>query len=190
MIATIRTTTPTLSLDQDQDHPFERFDLSELTSPPRSSSQGFRTRRPSDLRTLITRLFQLNLSSLSAYAEIADLTTDPELRDFAEVMTRQRMAQCRALSRFVQHIPPAGYNSAICPLRSAWLRALWSLEQNDRVAFAEAAEHAESLLEDAFVEAADATVEQPVADLLYELAINVCGARERIEELASLHIDG
>lgn len=186
MIATIHTTAPVLALDNDDDREFDQFDLSDVPGTSRTLSTPVRNfRSTSDLRILIPRLFQLNLSSLSAYVEIADQATDPELRDFAVVMTRQRMAQCRALSRFSHPVAPKS-NPAVCPLRGAWLKALWSLEQDRLVAFAEHAEKAESILEEAFVEAADAVVEQPVADLLYELAINVCGARERFEELASL----
>lgn len=187
MIATIHTTTPALTLDDNDDREFDHFDFSEFQSESRLLASPARpSRQTSDLSILIPRLFQLNLSSLSAYAEIADQATDPELRDFATVMTRQRMAQCRALSRFSRPVPPPRSNPAVCPLRFIWLRALWSLEQDDLVAFAELAEQAESLLEDAFVEAADAVVDRPVADLLYELAINVCGARERFEEIAAV----
>lgn len=193
MIASIHTSAPVLTLDDHEAREFDGFDLSEFQRDF-ESKRGMRThvRRPhhtADLSSVVPRLFQLNLSSLSAYTEIADLATDAELRDFAQVMIRQRLAQCRALSRIAQPVPPPRTSETTCELRFAWLRALWSLEQDDMVAFSECAEHAESLLEDALVEAADAVVDQPVADLLYELAINVCGARERFEELASLSAD-
>lgn len=184
MIASIHTTAPILTLaNRDDARDCRPFELTEFqwVSP---ANQSF-ARQTGDLSVLVPRLFQLNLSSLGAYIEIADCTTDPELRGFAKVMVQQRMAQCRALSRLSAVTPPQLANPAVCELRFTWLRALWNLEQENRIAFVEIADYAESLLEDAFVTAADAVIDQPVADLLYELAINVCGARERFEELAA-----
>ncbi len=186
MMAAIHATSPIRTVDSaDLQSEFNGFDFSELEYETRTGNAfKSRTRQLRDLTVWARRLFQMSLSSLSAYVEIADLATDNELRDFAEVMVRQRLAQCRALAALAPGATAPRTSRAVCPLRLAWLRALWNLEQDDLVAFAESAERAESLLEDAFVEAADAVVDRAVADRLYELAINVCGARERFDEFS------
>ncbi len=191
MMGTIHSTSPFRSpVSQNWRRDSERFDLSEFNLDSHSRPASTPSHRPVlELNMIVPKLFQMNLSSLSGYVEAADLATDLELRDFAQVMIRQRMAQCRSLLMLAPNAANPATSRAVCPLRLAWLRALWSLEQDDFVSFAQSAERAESLLEEAFVEAADAVVDRSIAARFYELAINVCGARERFDEFSFRNLE-
>lgn len=136
---------------------------------------------------ILNHLRHLTVSSLSSFEEIASAATDLHLSSFADVIVRQRTAQQHALYEVL------GYSSAsdedeftegLASLRSLWRGAIWNLEQGHRGLFLEYAERAESLLEEAYLSAAQALGNDPLADEIRDYAIMVCGSRALIEELA------
>ncbi|MDB5342670.1 MAG: hypothetical protein JWP89_1047 [Schlesneria sp.] len=142
---------------------------------------------PEDRDRILNHLRHLTVSSLSSFEEIASATTDLHLSSFADVVVRQRTAQQHALYEVL------GYSSAndedeftesLSALRSLWRGAIWNLEQGHRGLFLEYAERAESLLEEAYLSAAQALGDDPLASEIRDYAIMVCGSRALIEELA------
>jgi hypothetical protein len=141
----------------------------------------------------LQELLHLNQSSLNGYQELLKLATDPAFRNFLEVMIRQRSAQCAELSATLTKFDPAASNAhqedagLIDPnssdLRVLWIRAVWNYEQEQFGPFAEKMELAESRLEDAYLAAAEAVQHSDVAGLFLSHAMDVCGARQRIEDL-------
>jgi hypothetical protein len=136
---------------------------------------------------ILNHLRHLTVSSLSSFEEIASAATDLHLSSFADVLVRQRTAQQHALYEVL------GYSSAndedeftesLSALRSLWRGAIWNLEQGHRGLFLEYAERAESLLEEAYLAAAQALGSDPLAKEIRDYAIMVCGSRALIEELA------
>lgn len=141
---------------------------------------------PDETDLLLSQLTQLTLSSLSSYQEIVELATDAHLQAFAEVVLRQRSAQCQEL---LQQTPrwvddPDEHKESLAAIRSAWRLAVWNLEQNHQAAFAECAERAESLLEEAYLLAAKTLRDEAWRKKLTEFAVMVYGARSIWEELA------
>lgn len=138
---------------------------------------------PSDLP--LSRLLRMSLHSLRGYLEIMDLGHDLDWVTFAEVMVRQRYAQCRQLAGFVQRYRySAGDNDwQITSLRVAWIRALAELDQGNIRRFVEHVTTAEQMLEDACLETAMEISCDSMRDLLHGYAVNTYGVQERIEEL-------
>lgn len=144
-------------------------------------------RDPQDRDRILNHLRHLTVSSLSSFEEIASAETDLHLSSFADVIVRQRTAQQHALYEVL------GYSSAsdedefagsLAALRSLWRAAIWNLEQGHRGLFLEYAERAESLLEEAYLSAAQSLGDDPLAGEIRDYAIMVCGSRALIEELA------
>ncbi len=142
---------------------------------------------PEDRDRILNHLRHLTVSSLSSFEEIASAATDLHLSSFAGVVVRQRTAQQNALYEVM------GYSSAnnedestesLSALRSLWRGAIWNLEQGHRGLFLEYAERAESLLEEAYLSAAQALGDNQLAGELRDYAVMVCGSRALIEELA------
>ena len=140
---------------------------------------------PSDLP--LSRLLRMSLHSLRGYLEITDLCHDPDLVTFAEVMVRQRYAQCRQLASFVEHY---GYSAddddrEIMSVRVSWIRALSELDQNNLRRFVEHVATAEQQLEEACLETAMEFSCDSMQGMLHEYAMNIYGAQERIKEIAT-----
>ncbi|MDB5385422.1 MAG: hypothetical protein JWM11_1068 [Planctomycetaceae bacterium] len=141
----------------------------------------------------LRELLNLNQSSLQGYQELLKLTTDSGLRNFVEIMIRQRSVQCGELAEVLARFAPDSINidradaALVDPnsadLRVLWLRAVWSYEQDQFGPFSEKIELAESRLEDAYLTAAEAVQHADIAELFLKHAMNVCGARQRLEEL-------
>jgi|GEM_PF-4997800 len=140
-----------------------------------------------DRDALLNQLLHMTLSSLSSYQEIVDLATNNHLQSFAEVMVRQRSAQYLDLQHHLEHIEidPAEHDDALSELRCAWRLAVWNLEQDRHATFAQHAERAESLLEEAFLTAANAIHDAEWEHMLTDFAVMVCGARSVWEDLAN-----
>jgi hypothetical protein len=141
----------------------------------------------------LQELLNLNQSSLKGYRELLKLSDNSDLRNFLEVMIRQRTAQCHELAEMLARFAPESLEidqadaALVDPnstdLHVLWLRAVWSYEQERFSSFAEKMELAESKLEDAYLVAGEAVQHADIAELFAKHAINVCGARQRIEEL-------
>lgn len=140
-----------------------------------------------DRNALCQELICMSVSSLSGYRELAELANHPRLRSFADVMVRQRTAQCEALWRMLSPDLDVDGNRP-CPVlsavRSQWRLAIWCFEQDRLAGFAECAERAESLLEEAILTVAHTMHDELRDQLLRSHAVMVCGARSRWEELA------
>jgi hypothetical protein len=169
------------------DHLYD-FELPE-SSAETDSETGLAVTQmdPEDRDRILNHLRHLTVSSLSSFEEIASAATDLHLSSFAEVVVRQRTAQQHALYEVM------GYSSAndedeftesLSALRSLWRGAIWNLEQDHRGLFLEYAERAESLLEEAYLSAAQALGDDPLAGEIRDYEIMVCGSRALIEELA------
>jgi len=177
--------------------PYEHVRNESASKPAKDAYRHDRT-QPSEARhglewttecseeeAVLRQLFLMNLCSVAGYREIADLTANAEVRTFADVVARQRRAQCRALAErygWPSHTP---YDAepAAAELRIIWLRALWALEQGEYGTFAEGLETAESILEDACLRAAQAFRGSLIAGMFEEHAMSVCGVRECLEEM-------
>jgi hypothetical protein len=135
---------------------------------------------------ILTHLRDMIVSSLSGYQEIAELAPTNHIRTFAEVVARQRSAQQHALYEHIEHLnaePDRKDRESLSALRSTWRRAIWCLEQHDYEGFAGRLEHAEELLEEAFLAASDSLEDEALATDLRDCAVMVCGARTICEEL-------
>jgi hypothetical protein len=133
----------------------------------------------------LSRLLRMSLYSLRGYLEMMDLSPNAEFKTFADVMIRQRYAQCRQLASFLEHF---GYSAVESDrknmaLRVAWVRALAELDQGNLPRFTQHVASAEQLLEDACLETAMEISCDAVRDTLHEYAVNLYGAQERLEEL-------
>jgi hypothetical protein len=169
-----------------------RSDRNEERWPRRSASH--RLRRPrhdglsqqadcSGIEETVEQLVQMNLCSLRGYQEIADTTNDPRVRDFADVMLRQRSAQFRELATGWTGLDVLADESdpAACEMGLHWARALWSIDQEEPRDGLEAIEEAEQLLEDAYLNAASLYPRCSITAVFNRHATNVCGARQRLE---------
>ncbi len=134
---------------------------------------------------LLNQLAQLMISSLSGYQEIADLAENTPWHSFAEIMVRQRGAQCQELLHETQHwIPEAGEGQdVLAALRSAWRLAIWNFEQHDENALAAYAERAESLLEETCLAVANVLRDDDWGEKLRQIALSIYGARNMWEEI-------
>lgn len=140
-----------------------------------------------DRDRILNQLRHLTVSSLSSFEEIASATTDLHLSSFADVIVRQRTAHQHALFELVGYSLTAEDDvddESLATLRSLWRGAIWNLEQGHHGLFLEYAERAESVLEEAYLAAAQALGSDPIADEIRGYAIMVCGSRALIEELA------
>ncbi len=153
----------------------------------------------SNADVVLEELFHMTLSSLRGYQELAELTTRPELRSLLEVIARQRSAQCRALARMSNGRIPEWKNldksddAALADpsagdLQIVWLRTIWNFEQGEFARFGENLDQAELMLEDAFLDATDAFAGSHFADVLRQHAINICGARQCLEDVVGDHV--
>jgi hypothetical protein len=131
------------------------------------------------------QILQMNLLSLKGYQELADVAPDESIQTFAEIMVRQRSAQCRELAKILaDHAIPqeATSNNSCEALRLAWVRALWALDQGEVFNGMEGVEQAEEILEDAYLNAAALYGRCPIAVVFCRHAMNVCGARQRLDD--------
>lgn len=180
---TERTSTALLDAPEDTSHtdnPAESHDLVER------NIHGF--------EDAVRQLFHMTLASLRGYREIAQLTLNPELHTFVDVVARQRGAQCRALVqmshslyRQLSLLGPEDETLAdpgAADLQVIWLRAIWNFEQEEFGRFADSIEQAEALLEDALLSAANSFKNAGASAICRQFAMSVCGARQRLEELA------
>jgi hypothetical protein len=130
------------------------------------------------------QILQMNLLSLKGYQELADVASDEAIQTFAEIMVRQRSAQCRELAKILaDHSVPQDLTNTACEsLRMQWVRALWALDQGQIFNGMEGVEQAEEMLEDAYLNAAALYGRCPIAVVFCRHAMNVCGARQRLED--------
>ncbi|MCC7422292.1 MAG: hypothetical protein IT428_18600 [Planctomycetaceae bacterium] len=133
------------------------------------------------------QILQMNLLSLKGYQELADVAPDESIQTFAEIMVRQRSAQCRELAKILADhpVPQELENNACEELRLAWVRALWALDQGEIFNGMEGIEQAEEMLEDAYLNAAALYGRCPIAVVFCRHAMNVCGARQRLDDPTS-----
>lgn len=164
------------------------FELPEITDGVDESPSGSRVSDSvEDRDRILNQLRHLTVSSLSSFEEIASATTDLHLSSFADVVVRQRTAHQHALFELVGYSLAAEDDvddESLATLRSLWRGAIWNLEQGHHGLFLEYAERAESVLEEAYLAAAQALGSDPIADEIRGYAIMVCGSRALIEELA------
>lgn len=164
------------------------FELPETTDAVDERSSGsVALDSVEDRDRVLNQLRHLTVSSLSSFEEIASATTDLHLSSFADVVVRQRTAHQHALFELVGCSLVAeddADHESLATLRSLWRGAIWNLEQGYHGLFLEYAERAESVLEEAYLAAAQALGNDPIADEIRGYAIMVCGSRALIEELA------
>ncbi len=147
-----------------------------------------------DIEDVVRELFHMTLASLRGYREISRLTTDPKLHTFVEVMVHQRAAQCRALAQMsrslYRQLTKVGADDdsladpSAADLQIIWLRTIWSFEQDEFGRFSDNIEQAESILEDAFLNTANTFRTTSAAPIFRQFAMNICGARQRLEDLS------
>ncbi len=145
------------------------------------------------LEDTVRQLFHMTLASLRGYREISRLVLDPALQTCVDVLVQQRAAQCRALAQMSQSLHlqlnllgmdnDSLADPAAADLQLVWLRTIWTFEQEEFGRFADNIEQAEAILEDAFLSAAQAFQNTGVATVFRQFAMNICGARQRLEEL-------
>jgi hypothetical protein len=131
----------------------------------------------------VEQLVHMNLASLRGYQEVADVTTNPHIRDFAQVMLSQRSAQCRELMEGWSGllVAPDQDDPAANDLSLLWVRALWNLDQDESGNSLEMIAEAEQLLEEAYLKAAALYEPCPIATLFRQHATSICGALQRLE---------
>lgn len=142
----------------------------------------------------LQELLNLNQTSLDGYHDLLKTTANPELRNLIETVLRQRTAQnaelLEMLSRFdpdtgkINESDAALVDPNASELRVMWVRAVWNLEQEHFGRFADQIELAESMLEDAYLTAAEAVQHADITNLFLQHAMSVCGARQRLEEIS------
>lgn len=147
------------------------------------------------LEDTIRQLFHMTLVSVRGYRELARLIADPQLHACVDVLIQQRVAQCRELARFSRslqrQLPMLGVDDdsivdpAAADLQLVWLRTIWTLEQDEFGRFGDNIEQAESILEDAFLTAGNTFHTAGLGTMFRQFAMNICGARQRLEELAT-----
>lgn len=147
------------------------------------------------LEDTVRQLFHMTLVSLRSYREVAHITSDAGLANFIEVLIAQRAAQCRALAQMshslyrqlnnLGHEDELQADPSAADLHLVWLRTIWSFEQEEFGRFTDNVEQAESALEDAYLSAANAFRNTGVAAIFRQFAMNICGARQRWEELGN-----
>lgn len=148
---------------------------------------------------VLRQLFHMTLSSLRGYQELAQLSARPELKTLVEVIARQRSAQCRALARMSDGLIPEWSNleksddaaladPSAADLQIVWLRTIWNFEQDEFARFGENLDQAEMMLEDAFLNATEACLDSEFAVIFRQHAINICGARQCLEEVVGDHV--
>lgn len=162
----------------------------ERTRPVDTFPRRIAESRPEIVRTDSTgivetaaQILEMGLLSLKGYQELTDLGPDESLQTFAEIMVRQRSAQCRELAKILAEHSAVheNSNSACEELRLEWVRALWNLDQGQVFAGIEGIEAAEEILEDAYLNAAALYGRCPIAAVFCRHATNVCGARQRLD---------
>lgn len=165
---------------------------------PRKFFQATTTRSHHEvpgLEDAVRQLFHMTLASLRGYREIAHLATDSDLLTCVDVLVHQRSAQCRALAQMshslyaqlerMGHEDELQADPSAADLQLVWLRTIWSFEQEEFGRYADNIEQAEAILEDAFLSAANAFRNTGVAAIFRQFAMNICGARQRWEELSN-----
>ena len=154
---------------------------------------------PSLVTGTLQQLFHMTLSSLRGYQDLAQLSTQPELRTLLDVIARQRCAQCRALARMTDGLIPEWMNleksdddaladPSAADLQIVWLRTIWSFEQDEFARFGENLDQAELMLEDALLGASEAFPDGELTTVFRQHAINICGARQCLEDVVGDHI--
>lgn len=152
------------------------------------------------LSDAIRQLFQMTLASMQGYRELVQIADTAELRILAEVVVRQRAAQCEFLAQLSSSVYRQLYQfgakdsaltePAAAELQLVWLRAIWSIEQEEFGPFGEHLEQAEALLEDAFLCAASTFAAEPALNGPFrQFALDICGARQRLEVLTRGMVD-
>lgn len=145
------------------------------------------------MEVAIRQLFHMTVASLRGYREIYRLTLNAELHTFVDVLVHQRAAQCRSLAQMSHSLyrqlallgpdDESLADPSAADLQITWLRAIWNFEQAEYGRFADNIEQAEAMLEDAFLGAANTFENAGVANLFRQYATNICGARQRLEDL-------
>jgi hypothetical protein len=144
---------------------------------------------------VILELFHMTLASLRGYQELSRLVNEEPLKTFLDVIIRQRTARCQALAQLSPETMgvPLDFNpddeslanAGAFELRIIWLRAIWSFEKCEFSRFGDHIEMAESMLEDTYLTAAHTFRLSAISALFRGLALDVCGARQRLESLSA-----
>ncbi len=173
--------------------------VAEIASLPDERREELEPTVQTGADEVLQQLFHMTLSSLRGYQELAELTTRPELRSLLEVIARQRTAQCRDLARMSDGLIPEWINlkksddaaladPSAADLQIVWLRTIWNFEQDEFARFGENLDQAELMLEDAFLNAAETFLDTEYSVLFRQHAINVCGARQCLEDVVGDHV--
>jgi hypothetical protein len=162
----------------------------------RGADEALESSGSANIDTVLRQLFQMTLVSIEGYRELTSLAAQPELREFLDVIARQRTAQCRALAQmsggsisvplnFERQIYSTFDGPDSVTLQHSWVRAIWTFEQDQFVRFSECLDQAETALEDAFLTAAEAFPDSEFGANFQQYAINICGARQCLEDVTS-----
>lgn len=134
-----------------------------------------------DVAALRRTCFQLALASHDGHVRIARVEGLPDLTAHAENVASERRAQCRVLANLTfrdgANIALAG--SEARDARSAWVRATQALLCGDIQAFHDQVSAAESLLEDALLQASLTGAGDEAAQFYVDLSLAVHQERQR-----------
>lgn len=141
-------------------------------------------RENAEQELILSDLVRLTETSISGYLEILEFSADARLARFAEVVVRQRAAQCVDLRGLIDRERSSGYfEHELSELGNLWRVAIWNLEQNRQREFIEFTERAEALLEETLLTAAKAFRDDPWSRRMTDFAVAVCGAITVWEDL-------
>lgn len=142
---------------------------------------------------MLEQLIRMNRASLLGYSDLYHSANDSILQIFLEVVMRERSAQCERLERAYQKIsrralPRDSSEDSLTDPSAAevhvmWSRAIWCFEHEQFGRLLDDVDSAEILLEDAYLTASHTLPNSSLGALFQEYAIDVCGSRQRFEEL-------
>ncbi|MFO1019856.1 MAG: hypothetical protein U0903_04060 [Planctomycetales bacterium] len=173
---------------QSHHEPHDQLSWNDVTTVELAPRRAVRRARNSNDEAIARDLLKLCLSSLGGYEEIAERSTSEEVREFAQVVLRQRWAHGHALEMRFHPFGLQGARSefSCAEIRSHWLLAFSSLEEDADLSYLDHIERAECALEEAYLAASKRLSDPAFAEQLLDFALSVCGARQRWEEIGSV----
>jgi hypothetical protein len=142
-------------------------------------------RESNEQELILNDLVRLMELSISGYIEVLEFAFDARLSNFAEIMVRQRAAQCEELRELIERERSTAYfEHELTELDNLWRVAIWNLEQDRQREFVEFTSRAEALLEDALLTAAKAFRDEEWSRRMTDLAMAIYGARSVWDDFA------
>ena len=143
----------------------------------------------------LAELIHMMLASAKGYQELADLGRTAEVQSMGDVMLRQRVAIFHGMMKLLQadyasryehwiealqtfDIDAASHRDGLMALKANWRLAMWHYEQNQIDEFVSYVLQAESILENALVNASVVLTDPDWDQQLKDHAVMVGGAKE------------